>query len=135
MTAMKTMTLTAQIAPDGTLSLELPTGLPPGPAEIVVVVHPTPAGPAAAGPDLADHPAASARPVADATATLEARSRAVQEFIGRARGGRQPPNRSRAFRRKGAFPSRNPNHPTSSAAGSSSAGFLRTMTSMRPSTR
>ena len=42
---MKTMTVAAEIAPDGTLHLELPTGLPPGPADVVVVVQPKSIGP------------------------------------------------------------------------------------------
>ena len=42
---MKTMTVDAQIAPDGTLRLELPTGLPPGPADVVVVVQPKASSP------------------------------------------------------------------------------------------
>jgi hypothetical protein len=42
---MKTMTAQVVIETDGKLRLELPTDLPPGPAEVVVVVQPkSPAG-------------------------------------------------------------------------------------------
>jgi hypothetical protein len=36
---MKAMTIQTQISADGQLRLELPCGLPPGPAEVVVVVQ------------------------------------------------------------------------------------------------
>jgi hypothetical protein len=38
---MKTMTARGVIAPDGKLRLEVATDLPPGPAEVVVVVQPS----------------------------------------------------------------------------------------------
>ena len=41
---MKTITTQSEIADDGTLRLEVPTGLTPGPAEVVIVVQPAPAG-------------------------------------------------------------------------------------------
>jgi hypothetical protein len=47
---MTTMTLQAEIGPDGKLRLELPCNLPPGPAEVVVVVQPTANPPVPAGP-------------------------------------------------------------------------------------
>jgi hypothetical protein len=76
---MKTITTQAQIASDGKLLLELPTGLPPGPAE-VVIVHPTPAGPATSGPSLLGKYAAFARPDVDAVAEVrEIRRRATEE--------------------------------------------------------
>ena len=37
---MKTLTLETEIAPDGNIHLEIATGLPPGKAEVVVVVQP-----------------------------------------------------------------------------------------------
>jgi hypothetical protein len=80
------MTLTAQIASDGKLSLGLPTGLPPGPAEVVVVVNPTPARPAATGQTGWDKSAESLRSDLDAE-TLERRRRALLEFID---SGRSP---------------------------------------------
>lgn len=36
---MKTLTVEAEIAPDGSLHLEVPCGLPPGKAEVVLVIH------------------------------------------------------------------------------------------------
>lgn len=36
---MTTMTVRSTIGPDGTLRLEVPSGLPPGPVEVVVVVQ------------------------------------------------------------------------------------------------
>jgi len=82
---MKTITIQAEIAPDGKLSLELPTGLPPGPAEVVVVVHPTPAGLAASGPNLLGKDAEFAQPDFDAVAEVrEIRRRAVREAIDKA---------------------------------------------------
>jgi len=44
---MKAMTIRAEIDLDGTLRLEIPCDLPPGPAEVVVVVHPCPTDPGA----------------------------------------------------------------------------------------
>jgi len=37
---MKTLTLRTTIAPDGTIDLRIPSDLPPGDAEVVVVVQP-----------------------------------------------------------------------------------------------
>jgi hypothetical protein len=37
---MKTLTLRSEVGPDGTLRLEVPSGLSPGPVEVVVVVQP-----------------------------------------------------------------------------------------------
>ena len=37
---MKTLTLETEIAPDGSLHLDVPTGLPPGKAEVMIVVQP-----------------------------------------------------------------------------------------------
>jgi hypothetical protein len=91
---MKTMTFTAQIASDGKLSLELPTGLPPGPAEVVVVIQPALARPAASGQTVSDKSAESLKPDIDAEA-LEMRRRALQEFIDRARS-REPSAESQA---------------------------------------
>jgi hypothetical protein len=82
---MKAITIQAAIAPDGKLLLELPTGLPPGPAEVVVVVHPTPAGPAACGPSVVGKHAEFAQPDFDAVAEVrEVRRRAVREAIDKA---------------------------------------------------
>ena len=39
---MKTMTLELEIAADGSLRLDVPFGLPPGRAEVVLVVQPLP---------------------------------------------------------------------------------------------
>lgn len=39
---MKTLTLETEIAPDGSLHLDIPAGLPPGKAEVVIVVQPLP---------------------------------------------------------------------------------------------
>jgi len=39
---MKTLTLEAEIAADGRLRLDVPSGLPPGKAEIVLVIQPAP---------------------------------------------------------------------------------------------
>ncbi|SRR5579883_731865 len=89
---MKTMMFTAQIASDGKLLLELPTGLPPSPAEVVVVVHPTPVRPAASGQTVPDTSAESSQPDFDA-AELERCRRALQEFIDRARS-REPSRES-----------------------------------------
>jgi hypothetical protein len=87
---MKTIATTAEIASDGTLRLELPTGLPPGPAEVVIVVQPTPARPGTSGPSLMGKYAKYAQPDFDAVAEVrEIRRRAVQEFIDRARS-REP---------------------------------------------
>jgi hypothetical protein len=79
---MKTMMPTAQIAAGGKLSLDFPTGLPPGPAE-VVVVQPTAARSATSGPTVSDESAEPLRPRIDAEA-MEMRRRALQEFIDRA---------------------------------------------------
>ena len=78
------MTFTAQIASDGKLLLELPTGLPPGPAEVVVVVQPAPARPAASGQIPSDKSAGSLQPDIGAE-ELERRRRALREFIDRGR--------------------------------------------------
>ena len=45
---MKTISTQTQITPDGKLRLELQTGLPPGPAEVVIVVQSNPVRPAKA---------------------------------------------------------------------------------------
>jgi hypothetical protein len=45
---METVNLQMVIEADGHIRLDLPCGLPPGPAEVVVVIRPTPA----AGPSL-----------------------------------------------------------------------------------
>jgi len=82
---MKAITIQAEIAPDGKLSLELPTGLPPGPAEVVVVVHPTPAGPTASAPSVLGKDAEFAQPDFDAVGEVrEIRRRAVREAIDKA---------------------------------------------------
>lgn len=39
---MKTINMKTQIGPDGTLHLDVPCQLPPGPAEVVVIVQPLP---------------------------------------------------------------------------------------------
>jgi len=79
---MKTIKIQAEIAPDGKLLLELPTGLPPGPAEVVVVVHPTPAGPAASGPSPLGELAEFAQPDFGAAAEVhETLRRAVRAAI------------------------------------------------------
>ena len=49
---MKTMTAQAEIAADGKLRLELSTDLPPGPAEVIVVVQPKPSIPGGNYPGL-----------------------------------------------------------------------------------
>ena len=41
---MKTISVQSEISADGTLRLVLPTGLAPGPADVVVVVQPTSPG-------------------------------------------------------------------------------------------
>jgi hypothetical protein len=67
---MTTLTLRSEVGPDGTRRLEIPSGLPPGPVEVVLVVQPAVASPAASetGPrpdrpesrrDLSPHPARS----------------------------------------------------------------------------
>jgi hypothetical protein len=77
---MKTITTQGEIASDGKLLLELPTGLPPGPAEVVIVVQPTPVGPAASRPSLMGKYAKFARPDVDAVAEVrEIRRRATEE--------------------------------------------------------
>jgi hypothetical protein len=43
---MKTITMQTQIAADGKLCFELSTDLPPGPAEVVVIVQPSAPAPA-----------------------------------------------------------------------------------------
>jgi hypothetical protein len=43
------MSFRTQIEPDGTLRLEVPSGLPPGPADVVVVVQPNEAANAIVG--------------------------------------------------------------------------------------
>lgn len=47
---MKALTTHAEISEDGTIRLELPSGLPPGPADVVLVIQPQapPSGPAKA---------------------------------------------------------------------------------------
>jgi hypothetical protein len=37
---MITLTIRSTVDPDGTLRLEVPSGLPPGPVEVVVIVQP-----------------------------------------------------------------------------------------------
>jgi hypothetical protein len=37
---MTTLTVRSNVGPDGTLRLEVPSGLPPGPVEVIVVVQP-----------------------------------------------------------------------------------------------
>jgi hypothetical protein len=77
---MKTMTFTAQIAADGKLRLELPTGLPPGPADVVVVVHPKPSSQLPRAQSLVGLFAAPDPPGFDAVAEVrEIRRRATQE--------------------------------------------------------
>jgi hypothetical protein len=49
---MKTMTAQTVIAPDGKLRLELATDLPPGPADVVVIVEPKPSDPPGSFPSL-----------------------------------------------------------------------------------
>jgi hypothetical protein len=39
---MKTMTLQATIGPNGTIHLDIPSDLPPGPAEVKVTIQPIP---------------------------------------------------------------------------------------------
>ena len=41
---MKTLTLRTRISTDGTMNLHVPSGLPPGDAEVVVVVEPVVTG-------------------------------------------------------------------------------------------
>ena len=38
--SMTTLTIRSEVGPDGTLRLEIPSGLTPGPVEVVVVVQP-----------------------------------------------------------------------------------------------
>jgi hypothetical protein len=77
---MKTIATQAEIASDGTLHLDLPTGLPPGPADVVVIVHPAPAVPGASTPSLLGKYAKFARPDFDAVAEVrEIRRRATEE--------------------------------------------------------
>ncbi|HJT32550.1 MAG TPA: hypothetical protein VJ783_10945 [Pirellulales bacterium] len=53
---MKALTSRTTIGPDGTIDVHLPTGLPPGEAEVVVVVQPvTAASTRAAPPYASDH--------------------------------------------------------------------------------
>jgi len=76
---MKTITTRTEIASDGTLRLELPTGLSPGPADVVIVVNPTP--PLSAEPvrSLSGKYAAAALPGFDAlTEVREIRRRATE---------------------------------------------------------
>ena len=37
---METVTIRTEIAPDGKLRIEVPTHLPPGPAEVAIVIRP-----------------------------------------------------------------------------------------------
>lgn len=77
---MKTITTKTEIASDGTLRLELPTGLSPGPADVVIVVSPT--APVSAAPvrSLSGKYARAASPDFDAVAEVrEIRRRATQE--------------------------------------------------------
>ncbi len=57
---METITTKAEIDSDGMLRLELPTGLTPGPADVVLVVHSTSSRPAGPAPTLSGKYAAFA---------------------------------------------------------------------------
>ena len=57
---METITTKAEIDSDGMLRLELPTGLTPGPADVVLVVQSTASRPAGPAPSLSGKYAASA---------------------------------------------------------------------------
>jgi hypothetical protein len=82
---MKTITTTAHIASDGSLRLELPTGLAPGSAEVVVVVQPDPLSQSSGPQSLVSPTAAPAQPWTDvAPEVIEARRRALQEYIDKA---------------------------------------------------
>jgi hypothetical protein len=50
---MKTLTLQVEIPADGKLHFDLATGLPPGPAKVVVIVQPSHPSPAGSFPSLA----------------------------------------------------------------------------------
>jgi len=77
---MKTITTKTEIAADGTLRLELPTGLSPGPADVVIVVNPTPPLGAAPVRSLSGKYATAALPDLDAVAEVrEIRRRAAHE--------------------------------------------------------
>jgi hypothetical protein len=77
---MKTITTHSEIAADGTLRLELPTGLSPGPAEVVIVVQPTSPRPAPPGQSLSGKYARFSRADVDALAEArEIRRGATQE--------------------------------------------------------
>jgi hypothetical protein len=77
---MKAITTQTEIASDGTLRLELATGLAPGTAEVVIVVHPTSPRPATPGQSLSGKYARFARADFDVVAEVrEVRRRATQE--------------------------------------------------------
>ncbi len=77
---MTTLTAQAVIAADGTLRLELPTDLPPGPADVVVVVQPTPPASDRSGPSLAGKLAGTMPVNLDVVAEIRAlRQRTTQE--------------------------------------------------------
>jgi hypothetical protein len=79
------MTLQVTIGPDGTVHLDIPSDLPPGPARVQVTIQPTPAAPPASsgpiptGSESAKPPGAPAR-----EAALEATGRFCSGlFLGR----------------------------------------------------
>jgi hypothetical protein len=77
---MRTITTQAEIASDGTLRLELPTGMSPGPAEVVIVLHRTSPRPPVPGQGLSGKYATAALPELDAVAEVrELRRRTTRE--------------------------------------------------------
>jgi hypothetical protein len=79
---MKTMTAQAEIAADGKLRLEFATDLPPGPAEVIVVVQPKPSIPAGSYPGLGGKLAGKMPANLDVIEeVLKIRQRATQEAM------------------------------------------------------
>ena len=81
---MKTVTLQATIAPNGTIHLDIPSDLPPGPAEVTVTIQPTaedalsPSGTGLTGSEAAEPLGEAAR-----GADLESRGLLLQRALPR----------------------------------------------------
>lgn len=80
---METITTKAEIDSNGILRLELPTGLMPGPADVVLVVHSTAERPTRPVPSLSGKYAASSpRGLDPINEVREIRRQATQETLG-----------------------------------------------------
>lgn len=80
---METITTRAEIDSNGMLRLELPTGLMPGPADVVLVVRSTADRPAGAAPSLSGKYAASSpRGLDPIDEVREIRRRTTHESLG-----------------------------------------------------